>query len=146
MDLAGRVREAIEAEGLGPSLWKKRDCISFVRAVISAHGAGSSFALPEQLRLVRSEAGAARKAIKVFGSLRQGWEWAIANEPLLVPWEGDPLPGMIGLTADEYLLDGIYRGEGAALCAYGPDLLPYARTPSGIMVADPISKVWRVRV
>ena len=92
VDLIAAVRDAIETEGLGPSEWKRRDCISFVRAVIAAHGVEPSFKLPEELKLVRSERGAVKKAIKVFGSLTDGWLNAIAREPHLEPYEGPVYP------------------------------------------------------
>ena len=144
MDLIRSVRDAIEAEGHGPSVWRKRDCISIVRAVIAAHGVEPSFRLPAVLNRVKGEAGAIRKAVKTWGSLRDGWLHAIGDEPALVPYDGPLLPGLIGLTADEYALDGVYRGEGAAVVVYGPELIPLARTPSGLSVAHPVERLWKV--
>ena len=144
MDLARAVREVMESEGHGPSRWGYHDCISLIRSVIQAHGVEPRFGLPEELGICIDEEDAVKSAIRHFGGLRAGWLCAIEREPALREWTGEPLPGCVGITADPFTLDSLPAAFAPSLAVYGPDLLPMCRTPSGLAVAHPIERVWRV--
>ena len=144
MDIQSAIREALEREGAGPSEWAVRDCISLIREAIRAHGVEPTFGLPEELDLCIDEAHTVMQARHVFGSLKAGWLTAIERCSELHEHDGDPRPGMIGLTALDYRLDGQAPTWTPALAVYGPDLKPVCRTPSGLAVAHPIERVWRV--
>ena len=144
MSVSERIRAAIEIEGSGPSEWAVRDCISLIRSVIEAQGVQPSFGLPEEMGICIDEADAVVQSKRVFGSLKAGWLAALNREPALIEWDGEPDVGMIGLTADDYTLDGQPPTLKPALAVFGPELLPLSRTPTGLAVAHPIVKVWRV--
>ena len=146
VDIQTAIRDVLEREGTGPSQWAVRDCISLIRSTIAAHGIEPTFGLPEELGLCIDEAHAVEESKRVFGSLREGWLTTIERCAELHEHEGDPRPGMIGLTAAVYRLDGLAPTWSPGLAVYGPDLKPVCRTPSGLAVAHPIERVWRVSV
>ena len=137
----------MERHGLGPSVWRERDCFSFVTAALKAQGvANPSFALPEPLRAATSEAGAIARGIAEYGSLRAAWLEVIAGEPRLREVGLDAMhPGCVGLTADEYALSGMAPDGGPALVVIGADCKAYARTPRGLAVAHPVERIWSCR-
>lgn len=71
--LKRRLREAMDREGLGPSKWRKRDCVTLVRAVIrELSGSEPVFDLPAWADGM-SEQEAIRRAPREHGTLRKGW-------------------------------------------------------------------------
>ena len=144
MNIALDVRDALEAEGLGPSEWGRSDCVSLIRAAILAQGVEPLFELPDEIDGTANEAEAVAMAKREFGSLEAGWLAAVEREPALVPWDGDPFPGAIGLTAESFEIDGIPADFGPTMCVYGPDLVPLTRTKQGLGVAHPVARLWRV--
>ena len=144
IDLIQSVNSAIESEGIGESIWGERDCVSFIRAVISAHGIEPQFSLPQGYDHVKSELEAIKETIRRFGSMKLGWLDAIKREPSLQIWEKEPVTGMICMSKETYTLNGLEGNYGPVLGVFGADMQPWARTPLGIAVIHPIEYVWRI--
>ena len=140
------IRDAMEREGLRASVWQERDCLSLLRAVLAAQGVTPSLELPARLRSCKSDESAIAKAVKLYGSTRNAWLEIIAKEKALVETVSAN-PGSIGLTADEWMLEGYGMQRHAMPVVYGTDYLPYARTRTGLAVcATPIERIWSCRV
>ena len=144
VDLIQAITQVIETQGIGETVWKEKDCVTFIRAAIKAHGIEPQFSLPQGYENIDTELDAIKKTIKQFGSMRIGWFDAIAREPALQEWEKEPRVGMIGMTKEHYTLNNIEGTYGPILAVYGADLKPWARTPTGIAVANPIAHIWRI--
>ncbi len=143
---ARRVRDALESEGLGPSAWRERDCVTLLRAVVRAlSGREPSLALPAWTDGL-GEREAILRAPREHGSLRDGWAAVLDAEPLLrrVPRGCLPRPGMIALAA-VVLGPGGERLAGASPGVIGPGCECWVRTPRGIERAHPVTDLWEVR-
>ncbi len=120
-----RLRSVMEREGLGPSLWRERDCITLVRAVIrELSGREPIFELPAWADGLTEEE-TIRRAPREHGTLRQGWIELLDGEPRLRRVSKATLPasGMIALTSVRGL--AVDRAEapvrGPLLGVIGPD-------------------------
>ncbi len=143
-----RLREVLEREGLGPSVWRERDCITLVRAVIrELSGREPTFDLPAWADGL-TEQEAIRRAPRKHGSVRNCWLQMFKKEPLLKPLKRGtlPAPGMIALT----LVRGLEINHGPApihgplVGVVGPDCALWTRTHEGLARAHPISDLWEV--
>ena len=143
-----RLRKAMEREGLGASVWRERDCISLVRAVIrEMSGSEPVFALPDWTDGL-DEQEAILRAPREHGSLRAVLIGMLEAEPLLKRVESRalPAPGMIGLTPAKGF--HVERCEDSAhgpfLGVVGPDCALWLRTHDGLRRAHPIAELWEV--
>ena len=143
-----RLRAVLEREGLGPSVWRKRDCITLVRAVIrELSGSEPALDLPGWAEGL-GEQEAIRRAPREHGSLRNCWLGMLRNEPLLrrLSKATLPSPGMIALTP--------VRGfeinhapaaiRGPLLGVIGPDCALWTRTHEGLARVHPAADMWEV--
>ncbi len=131
-----RLRAAMEREGLGPSVWRERDCVSFIRAAVGElSGREPSFALPAWTAGL-GETEAVLRAPREHGSLRACWLAMLAGEPLLrrLPAGFLPAPGMIAMSAASAPLIGVI----------GADCALWTRSRSGLRRAGPIAALWEV--
>lgn len=144
-----RLREVLEREGLGPSRWRERDCITLVRAVIrELSGSEPDFDLPEWATGL-SEAETIRRASQHYGTLRRGWVQLLDAEPLLrrVAPGSQSEPGAIALTpARGISLDGVPTSiRGPLIGVIGPECAFWIRTSEGLRRARPVAELWEVR-
>ena len=144
INLIEAITHVIDTQGAGESVWREKDCVTFIREVIKAHGVEPKFSLPQGFKDVNSEMEAVRKTIKKFGSMEAGWLDAINREPALKEWTETPATGMICITDENYVINNEKGSYGPILAVYGADLLPWARTQLGVGVVYPIKKVWNV--
>ena len=143
-----RLRRAMEREGLGPSVWGERDCISLVRAVIrEMSGSEPVLALPGWTDGL-DEQEAILRAPREHGSLRAVLIGMLEAEPLLKRVEKRvlPAPGMIGLTPAKGF--HVERCEdpahGPFLGVVGPDCALWLRTHDRLRRAHPIAELWEI--
>lgn len=142
------LREVMEREGLGPSVWREKDCITLVRSVIrELSGSEPVFDLPEWAEGLDEQA-TIRHAPREHGTLRQGWLKMLENEPLLrhVVEHPRPVPGRIGLTpVKDIELDGATKPLGGPLIGVvGPDCALWVRMHEGLRRAHPVADLWEV--
>ena len=145
-----RLRNAMEREGLGPSAWRERDCVTLLRAVIrEVSGQEPAFDLPAWTDGL-GEQEAILRAAREHGTLRKGWLELLDGEPLLrrVPRGTLPAPGMVGLTAARgFELDrAAAPGHGPLAGVIGPDCALWVRTHEGLRRAYPVADMWEVFV
>ena len=143
-----RLREVLEREGLGPSVWRERDCITLVRAVIrELSGREPTFDLPAWADGLE-EQEAILRAPREHGTLRRCWLAMLSAEPLLRRAGKSELlaPGMIGLTpAKGFALDLAPKPiHGPLLGVIGPDCALWVRTHDGLRRAHPVTDMWEV--
>ena len=150
-----RLQAAIESEGLGPSVWRERDCITLAQAVIRAlspvcqggRGRAPVFGLPAWIEGLTEQETILRMQ-REHGSMRKGWIELLDAEPLLRRVETGrlPAPGMIALTPARGF--GIDRESAAArgplLGVIGPDCALWVRTHEGLRRAHPAAALWEV--
>ena len=144
-----RLRSVMEREGLGPSLWRERDCITLVRAIIrELSGREPIFELPAWADGLTEEE-TIRRAPREHGMLRQGWIELLDGEPRLRRVSKATLPasGMIALTSVRGL--AVDRAEapvrGPLLGVIGPDCALWVRSHEGLSRAWPVADRWEVR-
>ncbi len=143
-----RLREILEREGLGPSRWGERDCLTLARAAIGElSGVETSLALPAWAAGL-SERQAILRAPRVHGSLRAAWLALLAAEPLLrrLPAGTPRRPGMLALTpAKGFTVGGLAPVEpGPMLGVIGPECALWVRAREGLRRADPAAELWEV--
>ena len=143
-NLIKSITHVLETQGMGNSVWRHKDCVTFIQEAIRANGVEPAFSLPAGFEDVVSELQAIKLTIEKFGSMREGWLDAIKREPALKEWDGLPSTGMICMSAKDYVINNEKGDHGPVLAVYGADLLPWARTQTGIGVVHPIEKVWNV--
>lgn len=145
-----RLRNVMEREGLGPSKWRERDCITFVRAVIrELSGQEPTFNLPAWTETL-GEQEVILRAPREHGAIRRGWLELLNAEPLLrrVNKGELPRPGMIGLTpAKGFGVDQVVApARGPLIGVVGPDCAFWTRMHDGLKRAYPIVDYWEVIV
>lgn len=141
-----KIRDILNDEGTGSSVWGVRDCITLVRAAIRAlSGQEPSFRLPDWADGL-GEQQVIERAPGEHGSVRKGWLHVIDAEPLLrkVKRGTAPSPGMIGLTTVEYHIDATSTAKGPLLGVFGPDGALWVRTHKGLRRAWPVLDKWEV--
>ena len=143
-----RLRDVMEREGTGPSIWRERDCITLIQAVIrELSGQEPVFGLPAWAEGL-SEQKAIRRAAREHGTLRQCWLDLLAAEPLLIPVSagGASAPGRIGLTpVKAFTLDrSTAPTRGPLIGVVGPDCALWIRTHQGLCRAHPAAAFWEV--
>ncbi len=146
--LERRIRNVLEREGLGPSIWRERDCITLVRAMIGElSGQDPVFDLPGWARGLE-EQEAIRRAPRKHRSVRNCWLKMIKQEPLLrrVKPGTIPSPGMIALTpAKGFEIDHAPAAiRGPLIGVIGPDCALWTKTHEGIARVYPIADLWEV--
>ena len=146
IDLIKEITNAIETQGVGDTIWRERDCVTFIRAIIKAHGVEPKFSLPQGYEHVESELEAIKETVKRFGSMEAGWIDAIMREPALMEWDKEPRTGMLFLSETEFTFNGQKGEHGPVIGVFGADLKPWARTPNGIAIVHPIKSIWRIAV
>ena len=143
-----RLRDVLEREGIGPSKWRQRDCITLVRAVIrELSGQEPKFTLPAWAEDL-SEKETLRQAPRHYGTLRQGWIDLLEGEPLLhrLPEGVLPSPGMIALTpVRDFEVEGAASVRGPWVGVIAPTCELLVRTPNGLASAWPIADLWEIR-
>ena len=143
-----RLRAVLEREGLGPSIWRKRDCITLVRAVIrELSGQESVFDLPPWAKGM-NEQEAIRRAPREHGSVRNCWLEMFKKEPLLrrVKRGTLPSPGMIALTPVRGLEinHAPVAIRGPLVGVIGPGCALWTKIHEGLARVHPISDMWEV--
>ncbi len=143
-----RLRDAMEREGLGPSVWRRRDCITLVRSVIrELSGQEPTFDLPAWAQGLE-EQEVIRRAPRHHGTLRRGWLQQLGKEPLLrpLPRRTLPAPGMIALTTVKgfEVAPGATPARGPLLGVIGPDCALWVRTHEGLRRAHPVAGLWEI--
>ncbi len=144
-----RLRDVMEREGTGPSIWRERDCITLIRSVIREFsGREPAFGLPAWAEGLTEEQ-VIRRAPREHGSARRCWLDMIGAEPLLSPVarRSAPSPGMIGLTpVKDFELDRAGTPtRGPMIGVVGPDCALWVRTHQGLCRAYPVADLWEVR-
>ena len=147
--LNSRLRDVMEREGLGPSVWRKRDCITLVRAVIrELSGQEPTVGWPAWAEGL-DEQEAIRRAPREHGTLRRAFLDHLRKEPLLseLPKGTLPRPGMIGLTTvRSFQVDRSSTPAGGPLLGViGPDCALWVRTHAGLRRAHPVAMLWEIR-
>ena len=133
MTRARQVRTVLEREGIGPSVWCGRDCITLVRALIrELSGCEPVFDRPPWAEGM-TEREAILHAPRECGSLGACLTALLDADPLLCARTGPLEPGMIVLDA---------KGR---LAVVGPDYEIWARTATGLVrVASPPALGWEI--
>ena len=146
--LSQRVRDVLEREGLGPSRWRERDCITLARAMIrELSGSKPAFDLPGWAEGL-TEREAIRRAPREHGSVRNCWLQMLSSEPLLKRLKRGtiPSPGMIALTpARGFEINhapSLIRGP--LIGVIGPDCVLWGRSNEGLARLHPIADLWEV--
>ena len=144
-----KLREVLEREGIGPSKWRQRDCITLVRAVIrELSGQEPTFGLPSKAEGL-SEKDVILRAPREYGSLRKAWLALLEAEPLLnrLPRGSLPSPGMIALTPARGLKveSGRAPSRGPLLGVIAPTCHLLVRTSEGLAPAWPVADLWKVK-
>ena len=133
MSRARQVRAVLEREGIGPSVWCERDCITLVRALIrKLSGHEPLFDRPIWADGL-TEREAILQAPREYGSLGACLTALLDADPLLCARTGPLEPGMI-------VLDG--RGW---LGVVGSDYEIWRRTATGLeRVVEPPVHAWDI--
>lgn len=144
-----RLRAVMEGEGLGPSKWRQRDCITLIRAIVrELSGQEPTFDLPDKGRGLTEEEVFLR-APREYGSLHKAWVALLEGEPLLKRASRKTLgsPGMIGLTPVRgFGMEGAaIPTRGPLIGVIGPDCALWVRTHHGLSRAWPVAQLWEVR-
>ena len=146
--LSQRVRDVLEREGLEPSRWRERDCITLARAMIRELSRSKpAFDLPGWAEGL-TEQEAIRRAPREHGSVRNCWLQMFKKEPLLKRLKRGtiPSPGMIALTpARGFEINHTpARIRGPLVGVIGPDCALWTKTHQGLARAHPIADLWEV--
>ena len=146
--LSQRVRDVLEREGLEPSRWRERDCITLARAMIRELSRSKpAFDLPGWAEGL-TEREAIRRAPREHGSVRNCWLQMFKKEPLLKRLKRGtiPSPGMIALTpARGFEINHTpARIRGPLVGVIGPDCALWTKTHQGLARAHPIADLWEV--
>lgn len=92
---ARQVRAVLEREGIGPSVWGERDCITLVRSMIRELSGGEpTFDRPKWAE-ERTERDAILHAPREYGSVMKCWAELLDADPLLKRSDGPLKPGMV---------------------------------------------------
>ena len=131
MTRARQVRAVLEREGIGPSVWGERDCITLARALIrELSGCEPAFDRPPWAEGM-TEREAILHAPRECGSLGACLTSMLDADPLLCTRTGPLEPGMIVLDA---------KGR---LAVVGPDYEIWRRTATSLeRVVEPPVHAW----
>ena len=139
--IGARLLDIMDREGRGPSRWRERDCVTFVRAVIrELSGREPHFDLPAWAAGLSAGETIVR-AFDEYGSIRAGWRILLDQEPLLTRVSGTPKPGMIALSQEiGFAADRCY----ALLGVIGTDCALWVRTHEGLKREPVSADKWEV--
>ena len=123
----------LEREGIGPSVWGERDCITLVRSMIRELSGGEpTFDRPKWSE-GKTERDVILHAPRVYGSLIEGWACLLDADPLLKRTDGPIRPGDVLLLKSGWL------------AVLGQDYEIWLRTAAGLTRASSESEVaWEI--
>ena len=137
------VRDVLEREGAGPSVWGERDCITLIQSVIrELSGQEPILGLPDWMNGMKEDE-AIKAATKQCGTLRAAWFRLLRSEPLLRPTKAC-CPGSIALTTVRTFVDRAVVIHGPLAGVIGPDCALWVRTPDGLRRAHPVTALWEI--
>ena len=138
--LSSVVRDVLEKQGLGVTVWHERDCISMVRALIHAL-TGNPSEFGAEAWACKSHEDCLQTADALYGGLEGGYLKMLNDEPSLHRnLEGQQSIGDVGLSKVP-----VERGRlGPVLCIVGPGYRAWTRFSSGIRVVPSPYCLWSV--
>ena len=133
MTRARQVQAVLEREGIGPSVWGERDCITLVRSMIRELSGGEPTFDRPKWTAGMTERETILRAPREYGSLIEGWTGLLDADPLLKRSDAPLKPGMVMVLQSGWL--GVL----------GQDYEIWARADGGLVrVASPPALVWEI--
>ena len=145
--LSQAVREVLEREGLGESVWRENDCISMVRGIIrSLSGQDNEFGM--EAWECEDYEDCCKTAVNRYGTLEKGYFKLLKDESRLTRCQKNQKSiGNVGLS--RVLIGKCAEQDPGGFipvfCVIGPGYHAYTRAMSGIRPVPFPYAVWSVR-